>query len=424
MSVNPQVAQAGQRGMPSNLNPLQQQQYTLYQQQQQQAELDQKKLQDMIDSLSFIANIQNDMNLILDNVGKANLSNNYSSILSGRVNKTNKDESLTGSNDKKNLNNQMQGSGVATPNSVSYNHQGPNSQGQQADQDGNPIMQTNEKTEDFSNMNLNQQQFFEKTESKYLQDKSIDINKNLVDLDKILRELQPIVIKDAPEFIPVFANQQNDNTVSGTKFMNNYRWVTKVQELINSTSLPVYKRYSQAYNLNKSTKYKSYSIKPIKKEELEKYVSQHLTHNEIKVVTAQKTDNEFVLDIIMPQHFKFVFLLFDCNVEKLQVKPLDIRLLKIYNANKPSDEVCSFDFEHRNVSNVLRKVEENCLFACAYFRTEYGLNHFRHILQWIKNYTNLFNAKCIRCEKHLLNGLPPTWRDLKTYEAYHDECKL
>ena len=91
-------------------------------------------------------------------------------------------------------------------------------------------------------------------------------------------------------------------------------------------------------------------------------MSQHLTHNEIKVITAQKTENEFVLDvnmfdenkqfnsssilfflkIIMPQHFKFVFLLFDCNVEKLQVRPLDIRLLKIYSNNKPSDEVCSF----------------------------------------------------------------------------------
>lgn len=51
----------------------------------------------------------------------------------------------------------------------------------------------------------------------------------------------------------------------------------------------------------------------------------------------------------MPQHFKFVFLLYDCNVERLQVKPLDIRLLKIYSANKPSDEVCSF-VRHDSIS--------------------------------------------------------------------------
>ena len=44
----------------------------------------------------------------------------------------------------------------------------------------------------------------------------------------------------------------------------------------------------------------------------------------------------------MPQHFKFVFLMFDYSVENLQVRPMDIRLLKIYSNNKPSDEVCSF----------------------------------------------------------------------------------
>ncbi len=115
----------------------------------------------------------------------------------------------------------------------------------------------------------------------------------------------------------------------------------------------------------------------------------------------------------MPQHFKFVFLLFDCNVEKLQVRPLDIRLLKIYSSNKPSDEACTFvsdkikikkyifiinkimkkhfsikDFEHKNISNVFQKLEENCLYACAYFRAEYGLNHFRHLLVIKKNYYN------------------------------------
>lgn len=415
MSQQPAAAPPVARGVPANLNPLQQQQYTLYQQQQQQAEMDAKKLQDMIDALGLINNIRNDMNMILDNVGKSNTANNYSSILAARTNNSS----------EANLSQEKRSgqipSVVATPGSVSYSLP-PNSQAQ-PDQESSGNVQTNETTEDYSNVEPDQMKFFEDTDCKKLQDKTTDINKNLVDVERILRELQPIVIKDAPEFVPILVDQ-SDSNVSGTQFMNNYRWITKVQEMISSTSLPVYKRYGLAYNMAKSTKYKNYSIKPIKKEELEKYVSTHLTHNEIKVVTAQKTENEFVLDIIMPQHFKFVFLLFDCLVEKLQVRPLDIRLLKIYSANKPSEEVCSFDFEHKNVSNVLQRLEENCLYACAYFRTEYGFVHFRHILQWIKNFTNLFNAKCVRCERHLLNGLPPTWRDLKTYEPYHDECRL
>lgn len=85
--MNPQAAAPPVvRCVPANLNPLQQQQYTLYQQQQQQAEMDAKKLQDMIDALSLISNIRNDMNLILDNVGKANTANNYSAILTAKSN--------------------------------------------------------------------------------------------------------------------------------------------------------------------------------------------------------------------------------------------------------------------------------------------------------------------------------------------------
>jgi hypothetical protein len=76
-----QMAPGVVRGVPSNLNPIQQQQYTMYQQQQQQAEMDQKKLQDMIDALNLMSNIRDDINVILDNVGKMNLANNYSSIL-------------------------------------------------------------------------------------------------------------------------------------------------------------------------------------------------------------------------------------------------------------------------------------------------------------------------------------------------------
>lgn len=68
-------------------------------------------------------------------------------------------------------------SAVATPSSVSY--QQPNSQGQ-LDPEGNAIVQTNETTEDFSEMDPEQQKFFEKSDVKYLQDKSVNISKHLM----------------------------------------------------------------------------------------------------------------------------------------------------------------------------------------------------------------------------------------------------
>ena len=170
MSVNPQVMVQGRpAGMPANLNPMQQQQY-MYQQQQQQTESDNKKVQDMIDALSMLASIRDDITTILENVGKANSANSYSSILSGR-----KQEGSLGAGPKK-TSSQVPG-GVATPSSVSY--QLPNSQGQ-IDPDSNITAAADQITDDFSNLNPEQQKFFEKTDCKYLQEKTDDINKNVV----------------------------------------------------------------------------------------------------------------------------------------------------------------------------------------------------------------------------------------------------
>ena len=44
------------------------------------------------------------------------------------------------------------------------------------------------------------------------------------------------------------------------------------------------------------------------------------------------------------------------------------------------------------------------------------------ILGYIYKYHTLHAMKCVNCQKHLLNGLQPTWRDFKTSEAYHEEC--
>lgn len=178
MSMNipqpmPQQQQGRPVGMPPNLNPMQQQQY-MYQQQQQQAELDNRKVQDMIDALSLLTSIRDDMSTILDNVGKANSANNYSSILSGRK-PTPTDPTLDLGSKKGS--NASAAAGVATPSSVSY--QQPGSQ-VQVDQEAGIIPVTAETTDDYSNMNPEQQRFFESTDCKHLQEKTNEINKNIV----------------------------------------------------------------------------------------------------------------------------------------------------------------------------------------------------------------------------------------------------
>ncbi|KAL3278623.1 hypothetical protein HHI36_016163 [Cryptolaemus montrouzieri] len=73
---------------------------------------------------------------------------------------------------------------------------------------------------------------------------------------------------------------------------------------------------------------------------------------------------------------------------------------------------------------VFRKVTENCHAAMCHFHSpmmpELAVRSFMH---WFHSYITLFNAPCKRCGNHLQDNLPPTWRDLRTLEPYHEECK-
>ena len=42
---------------------------------------------------------------------------------------------------------------------------------------------------------------------------------------------------------------------------------------------------------------------------------------------------------------------------------------------------------------------------------------------WLKSYSNLFSAACRKCNCRLLNFMPPTWRDFRQFEAYHEQCR-
>ncbi|XP_073493958.1 mediator of RNA polymerase II transcription subunit 27 isoform X4 [Phyllobates terribilis] len=47
----------------------------------------------------------------------------------------------------------------------------------------------------------------------------------------------------------------------------------------------------------------------------------------------------------------------------------------------------------------------------------------RSFMTWLRSYIKLFQAPCQRCGKFLQDGLPPTWRDFRTLEAFHDSCR-
>ncbi|CAK6982280.1 mediator of RNA polymerase II transcription subunit 27 [Scomber scombrus] len=48
----------------------------------------------------------------------------------------------------------------------------------------------------------------------------------------------------------------------------------------------------------------------------------------------------------------------------------------------------------------------------------------RSFMTWLRSYIKLFQSSCQRCGRFLQDGLPPTWRDFRTLEAFHDTCRM
>ncbi len=44
-------------------------------------------------------------------------------------------------------------------------------------------------------------------------------------------------------------------------------------------------------------------------------------------------------------------------------------------------------------------------------------------MTYLHSFATLFTDRCKKCGNHLHNNLPPTWREYKTLETYHEDCK-
>lgn len=72
---------------------------------------------------------------------------------------------------------------------------------------------------------------------------------------------------------------------------------------------------------------------------------------------------------------------------------------------------------------VFQKVQDHCHVAMLHFFST-TLPHVavKCYMTYLHNYNKLFTDVCKKCGKHLSKGLPPTWRDLRNLEPYHEEC--
>ncbi|CAF0742410.1 unnamed protein product [Rotaria sp. Silwood1] len=103
-----------------------------------------------------------------------------------------------------------------------------------------------------------------------------------------------------------------------------------------------------------------------------------------------------------------------CTVEHVIVKPLNEKKLFSNNLNN------KLSTNYRALDLIAGHIRAAAVYYAQFsMQVDQGLVK---LLQYISKYQTLHGQKCVICQKHLLNGLQPTWRDFKTYECFHEEC--
>lgn len=135
----------------------------------------------------------------------------------------------------------------------------------------------------------------------------------------------------------------------------------------------------------------------------------------MKIETFRPYGSSTVLQITLGKIMKGIVVLKRLMVEWVVVKGATEDLMT---------EDGKIDMWGESRYKVFKKVTENANAAMLHFYSPaYPDLAIRSFLTWFNSYQSLFTSPCKKCGHHLHNLLPPTWRDLRNLDPYHEDCK-
>lgn len=198
------------------------------------------------------------------------------------------------------------------------------------------------------------------------------------------------------------------------------RWVDKLLELFPSLhpSTQMYRRNHRTFNIASRARIDGPSFVILERliNQFESTTQQQQSVGKDYSLTLQRlSDHLNILHFCLFRAGLDISLyLRHCTVEHVVVKPLNEKKQFASNGNSKS-------FSNYRALEIIAGHIRAAAVNHAPFGTQ-GDSSLQKLLSYIYKYQTLHASKCVACQKHLLNGLQPTWRDFKSYECYHEEC--
>jgi len=279
------------------------------------------------------------------------------------------------------------------------------------------------------------------TDTKYLS----QIKLKLDNVDAKIKELESIVSKPHPSLSHPLGHSLYLNVDSGQEnvglynsLVTSYGWWNKTHDyaagavqLLSQNSLSRSKQ--STVQLHKRRRpgeltNKAYSAQPQQLDQLINQVSNMYQDMRFKVTRPNASKFSAVVEVTLDRLLTVALVFKGLMIEWVMVRGYDEAHRRqdsasASNAAGAADPSCP-DVWTESRYQVFRRITDNANAAMLH----YGHPSFPematiHFFTYLHSFVNLFTEKCRSCGYHLHNNMPPTWREFKSLEPYHDDCK-
>ncbi|XP_033096024.1 mediator of RNA polymerase II transcription subunit 27-like [Anneissia japonica] len=197
-----------------------------------------------------------------------------------------------------------------------------------------------------------------------------------------------------------------------------YKWSDKMREHSNLSALllsqSISKRSSSVgphSNKRKRPPITSHAIAPDVVDAITLSIDQHFTDLTIQRIQV----SPYVLQVTLSRTFQAIIVLRGLLIERVIVKATHENVTR---------EDGSPDCWTPSKYLVFQKITDHVTATMLHYHypnsPEIALKQF---MNWLRSYNKLFSTPCKRCGKYLQDNLPPTHRDLRKHEPYHESCR-
>ncbi|XP_074655119.1 mediator of RNA polymerase II transcription subunit 27-like [Tubulanus polymorphus] len=294
------------------------------------------------------------------------------------------------------------------------------SKGVKAAEKSPPDQQQQNKTSSTNSSNNDSSSSQSKLFLTDLQKSLLDVNKHFSDFEKHSNALTPLGnnLISANSYL-ISQDPILDRTPLFTQLLQSYKWWNKAHDVASHTALLL------GQNSLKRSMQSMYGNKRMRKQAVSHSVPTQLVDTMIGTLDRLFPDMSISVSRSMGSS-----AVMTVSIGRTMVANIVLRGFIIESVNvKANGE----NAQYESAKDALWSKSKYVVFQKVTDHTNAAMLHFysplipelaiRSFMTWLHSYTSLFSTPCHKCGKYLLDNLPPTWRDFRSLDAFHDSCR-